>query len=165
MYLILVDLFPGLFRVCWLRPEMPFLELLISTYWQEGRAVANCTLESCVTQDIRSAGCRRADELPSPCARPHALPQPQVSAGWGRKVKRTEEQKPLYTSGRGRGRKGMKCLTQLFPGEISFLPLRKDDFQILALSKAWNKCWGTYPGGFEGQHCHQLGSEDFSIQN
>lgn len=103
-----VDLFAGLFRIFWLRPGMPFLKLLNSTYWQEGRAVTNCALENCRTEHIRNVSRRRAAELPSPCVHPYALPLPQLSPDGGRKVKRTEEQELLYTSGRGRGRKGMK---------------------------------------------------------
>jgi len=111
MYFILVDLFAGLFRVYWLRPGKCFLKLLISAYWKEGRSVTNCTLENCAADDIRSPCCRQEDELPSPRTHPHALPLPYLSAGWGRKVRKTEEQKPLYVGGRGRGRKGIKIPT------------------------------------------------------
>lgn len=107
-YLILVDLFARLFRICWLRLEMPFLKLLNSTYWQEGRAVTSWTLENCPTAHIRTVSPRRAAELPSPCVHPHTLPLPQLSPDGGRKVKRTEEQELLYTGRRGGGKKDMK---------------------------------------------------------
>lgn len=166
IYLILVDLFAGLLGYIWLDQKYPF-------YWNcswllNGRKAELQQTAPWKPVQLRISGVLAVGEQVR--FHPHVhIPthfhcpsyQRDGEGRWGGQRSRS----PSTLVEETEEEKAWKSITQLFPGEISFLPPRKDDFQILILSKAWNKCWGEYVGSFEGQHCRQLGSEVFSIQN
>lgn len=74
-----MDLIADLFRIYWLRPEMPFLKLDMPTYWQEVRAITNCMLEN-ATEDIGSLVCTTLIQSLISC-HAHLLPLPLLSVG------------------------------------------------------------------------------------
>lgn len=108
--------FADLFRVYLLRPEMLFLKLLVSNYWQDSRAV---------TAPWRHMQLR-AGAIPS-CPLQHTSPAPIISRVWKQGDEDRGKEVPVEDA---KKEKAWKSLTQFFPGEISFLLLTKDDLHI-----------------------------------
>lgn len=138
-----------------LRPEMPFLKLLISNYWQDRRAVTPWrpvqlrTYQESQLQQLRCHPC-----VPTPATIiSRVWKQGDESRGTEAHVEEAEKKRGMKKSN------SVVSRWNLFPSAHKrWLPY---PYTIKGLKLKLRQA----PGQFKGQHCHQLGFEDFSIQN